>query len=373
MKILHFIYDYTKNPWFGGGGSTRTAKIYEQISRYADTEVDIVVGNFPKAKKEYLSSRVTIIPVGYPAKSLLISILCYIVLSYVFLFKFRKKYDVIINDFSPYIPLILLSKKTICCIQNYFGTKTIRRYFLFGIVPFFAEKIVFRANKRFIAVSRFIANSIKQNNPKARIEIIPNGIDENLLTSTTVEANFILFLGRLDMFQKGIDFLIKAFSLYSAFYPHISLIIAGSGRDRPKLESLVKKLRLESKISFAGRVSEETKAKLLSECLFVVVPSRFEGMPIITLEAMAYGKPVIANDMPSLREVVIDGKTGILFEGLQEENLLRKMLLLTRNQKMRTEMGKAGRDFIKNFTWNRIADEFYGFIQEEMKRMEFTK
>jgi len=361
IKILHFIYDYVENPWFGGGGSVRTLKIYKELVQKGilNFQVDVVIGNYPGANHKLISKRIRICPVGIPSRVPLVSVISYTLFSYIIFFTRRKYYDIVINDFCPYMPLILWGINVIYSIQNYFGIKTLKRYLLFGVIPFIAEKMAIKFGRKFIAVSHYLQQVISQLNQKAHVLLIPNGIDDYYLKIKRRERDYILYIGRIDIYQKGLDILLKAFSLYTKKYPWITLIIAGKGKDFNKLRKLVNEFCINSeRIKILGYVNEATKIDLLKGCLFAVFPSRFESFPITALEAEAIGAPVIATHIPGLKEIVVNGQTGILVSPNDYRILFMQMCYLTDNTKERERLSLNAKNFAKNYTWKKVAETF---------------
>ncbi len=130
--------------------------------------------------------------------------------------------------------------------------------------------------------------------------IIPNGVDPELLALPTLKGNYILYLGRIDMYAKGLDLLIFAYSEFYKYFPDVKLVVAGDGRDMAELRSAIKKLPADVRenIKLLGWVSGEEKYEVVREAFFVVFPSRHEVQPISVLEALACGKAVVVSDIP---------------------------------------------------------------------------
>lgn len=128
--------------------------------------------------------------------------------------------------------------------------------------------------------------------------------------------------------EKGIHLLIDAFSKLVTMVPNLHLHIVGNGPDEKKLKILVSKLNITNKVTFFGEASWETAMQQMALMNVVVVPSRFEGFGLSAAEAMAMGKPVIASNVFGLKEVVTEGKTGLLFENSNSEELCLKMEMI---------------------------------------------
>src|SRR5437764_12636 len=118
----------------------------------------------------------------------------------------------------------------------------------------------------------------------------------------------ILYFGRLSA-EKGVADLVQAMECAQ----HVSLVIAGDGPERPALQSLAQELKLTN-VEFVGHQNGNDLDKLISASRFTVLPSRaYETLGKTILESYAWGRPVIASDLGSRRELVQEGETGLLF------------------------------------------------------------
>jgi glycosyltransferase involved in cell wall biosynthesis len=193
---------------------------------------------------------------------------------------------------------------------------------------------------------------------------IPNGIDERLLQADEENDNSILFLSSIDLYKKGLDLLLEAFSRISPFYQNVTLSIAGTGRDFDLLKQEIDKLpvHVRKNVRLLGWLSGEEKTRVISRALFTVLPSRHESSPISILESAACGKPVIVSDIPELAFVAREG-FGHSFPSGSVNGLSEKIRLLLEDSGKRESAGKRGRDFAAQFLWDSIADQFEEFLR----------
>lgn len=140
---------------------------------------------------------------------------------------------------------------------------------------------------------------------------------------------------------KGISFLIGAIALLRERIPHLRLVIAGDGPERPKLETQVRASGLEKAVKFAGWI-DDVAAELPNWDLYVQ-PSLAEGLGISVLEAMAAGIPVVASDVGGLKEVIDDGVTGFLVPPRDTVTLAERIAQLASDRSLRSRMGDASR------------------------------
>lgn len=155
------------------------------------------------------------------------------------------------------------------------------------------------------------------NNRNITVINPPVGLLPDLKEVTPSKAPTIVSIGRLDE-RKGCQNVIKAMPKVLKKFPDIKFLIAGGGGYGDTLKELTRELQLEKSVVFIGRVSEEEKCKLLSECGLFVMPSfiiphvSVEGFGIALLEANSYGKFVLSTRSGGIPEAVEDGKTGFL-------------------------------------------------------------
>src|SRR5437667_346780 len=117
-------------------------------------------------------------------------------------------------------------------------------------------------------------------------------------------------IGRLDV-QKGFDVAIQALPKVRAATPAVRLVVAGDGLERDRLRTLAEEVGVADIVEFLGAVDRRRVAEVLSEALAVVIPSRYEGLPLVALEAAWAGRPVVATDAPGLSEAVVPGETAL--------------------------------------------------------------
>ena len=141
------------------------------------------------------------------------------------------------------------------------------------------------------------------------------------------DGKYILSIGRLEE-RKGFQFVIEAFRKISNIYNEYKYIIAGDGPYRHDLEKLITQYKLEKKCILKGRISEDEKAKLLRNCTVLIMPSFYnksvgsvEGFGIVFIEANAHGKPVIGSRSGGIPDAIQDGKTGLLVDEKNVEQL----------------------------------------------------
>lgn len=191
---------------------------------------------------------------------------------------------------------------------------------------------------KIISINPEITNILLSQDPtlEKKIVEIPLGFDQRLYESipsvATGEDRYIMYLGRLTG-NKRLDVLINAFSLLRRDCPEVFLYIVGSGSDLDKLKLLARSLNIDDKVYFTGVKSGDEKIRLLQNAeLFVFPSSAGEGLPGVLLEALACRKIIIANDYSTIKTLIKDGETGIIYKRNSPEDLAHKLLLGLRNR-----------------------------------------
>lgn len=159
------------------------------------------------------------------------------------------------------------------------------------------------------------------------------------------EATIVFFVGRLAP-EKQIPSLIEAFARIATVRPLLHLVLLGDGPLHQELESLVQRLNISGRVSFAGTVpSDEVNEWLQCGDIFALVSS-LEGFPCALVEAMAAGLAAVVSDIPANRQLVENGKHGYTVSCGDREALAEAMLQLVDNSDLRMRFGAAGRQLV---------------------------
>lgn len=177
----------------------------------------------------------------------------------------------------------------------------------------------------------------------------------------------IIFIGGLDKahYFKGIDILLH--SLPSLEGRKWRLKIVGDGDLRPDYENLAKRLELQKRVEFAGRLGQTELVRALQEADLLVLPSinRNEAFGIVLIEALACGVPVIASDLPGVRRVFTDGREGLLAQPGSVTDWNQKLEYIRNNEEKRREMGLAARRLAeKKYDERLIAKRYENLLDQ---------
>jgi len=200
----------------------------------------------------------------------------------------------------------------------------------------------------FIVPSQFMKMQLMKNGiEKNKIKYLPNFLDEEKLekNESGEMEKYILFFGRLSQ-EKGISVLIEAMRYIKN--ENIKLKIAGDGEELFNLKKQAEKLKLENQVEFLGYQNKEQVKKLIANSQFVVVPSVwYENAPYSVLESFSQAKPVIGSRIGGIEEIIIDGKTGLLFNPGNAKDLAEKINFLWKNPQEIYQMGSETSEFFK--------------------------
>jgi glycosyltransferase involved in cell wall biosynthesis len=158
------------------------------------------------------------------------------------------------------------------------------------------------------------------------------------------DAPLVLFAGRLAE-QKRVDDLLKALDLLQQNQPDLRTLIAGDGPLRERLEETRRLYHLQGRVRFLGH--RDDVPRLMAAADLVVLPSAYEGLPNLVLEAMRFRKPVVATAAPGTTEVVVDGQTGLLVPIGNVQLLARAIRDVVRDRDLARRLGQAGRDRVE--------------------------
>ncbi len=226
------------------------------------------------------------------------------------------------------------------------------------------EKI---ARARFVAcISHYArAQAMRLSPPEMwpKLAIVHCGVEPRLYgreacAPESTSGPNLIFVGRLAA-VKGVPILLEALSALAPDYPGLRLTLAGDGPDRAALEAQARELGLSDMVRFTGYAAQSEIAEMLACADIFVLPSFAEGVPVVLMEAMATGLPVIATQVGGVAELVRDG-AGILVAPGDVDALAAAIADLLDDPERRARMGQAGaaivaRDFDSRVEAARLA------------------
>ena len=213
-----------------------------------------------------------------------------------------------------------------------------------------------------VACSDGLRELAQETDANVNINVIPDGLDLARFEPAQREAHpetvRILTIGRL-IPRKGFQFLIRALPhILAKTETNFEIEIVGDGPYRDELLQLAESLGVASHIHFAGSVPyAELPEKYRCADIFIL-PSLAEGMPLVVLEAMGTGLPIVASRVQGIDELVAAGVNGEVFDPGDVDGLARCIVKLINAGEQRIAMGKASIERVKPYDWKHIADAY---------------
>lgn len=237
------------------------------------------------------------------------------------------------------------------------------RFGLFRIVL----TLCFQLSSRVAAVSTAMAHRLQSRWPRWRhkIQTIPNGVSRAYFSipakDLSMNSDEFVFASVGNLIPgKQVDLTIRAFQRLAQSGRSARLVIAGDGPCGPALRRLVQRYGLNREIEFLGAIPPDRVARLMRRAHALVLASAREGRPTIVMEAMAAGVAVIASDIDGVRELIVPGRTGLLFHVGDIEALVAHMAALMDQPARTRQIAKQARRWMtaRNLTWQNTAAQY---------------
>ncbi len=269
------------------------------------------------------------------------------------------------NTIGRIAGLFANAKSIISFEQNVYDTvKTKKMFFADWYLQFFTTKI--------IAVSEAVKKSlIRHHISESKIEVLHNCVDLKKFSSAPdrfvirkefnlPEKSFVyVFVGRL-IHQKAVDVLIEAFKMVDL---ETYLLIVGQGNNQESLMSQVSRNRLENRVLFAGVRTDVSKILASSDCF--VLPSRHEGLPLILIEALASGVPVIVSDFEAAQEVITHEKNGLVVPRENISALAEAMIRVKNDPGLRAKLSLEAKKTAVHFSISNHVRAILRFVKTQ--------
>ena len=241
------------------------------------------------------------------------------------------------------------------------------------------ESMLDRFTDHYVAVSR----DLREQGLRAgifradKVTVIPNGLSLEAIPCQFDSAAKRRALGipagslvvgtvtRLEP-QKANEIFLRAVAKVVKRVPDLAAVIAGDGPQREELENLAASLGLTQQVHFLGWRTDAVE--ILGTLDVFCMSSRWEGCPMVLLEAMAMRRAVVATDIGGVREIVINNETGLLVPGENPEALADAIARLLESVEKRTQLGEAGRRRVEDYFSPRAMLEAYTHLYQELAR-----
>jgi glycosyltransferase involved in cell wall biosynthesis len=214
--------------------------------------------------------------------------------------------------------------------------------------PWLARRVL-RGARLVIAASNDLAERARALGAR-EVRVIPSGVELPAQIGEEAEPPEVLYAGRLSS-EKGVLELVEAAD-------GLNLVVAGDGPLRARVPGA------------RGFVPHDELQRLYARAAVVVCPSRREGFGVACLEAMAHGRPVVATTVGGLRDLVVDGETGIVVPPRDPVALRTALTKLLADRDLRRRLGSAGRERARaGFSWDAVTDATLAAYSEAAGRM----
>ncbi len=296
------------------------------------------------------------------------------------IFKSLESQIDVVHIHTPLSPLIRTSLPIITTIHTSILTnvrsievitpRSIIERIMGRFVSYPIELKLLKRSDMITTVSHHVAQELQEYkiNPD-EVTVIGNGVDETIFTpiKNKTEDRYILYTGRLG-YRKGLLDLMDCGKYICEMHPDVSFVIPGKGPMFDKLQKMAKENGIRERFRFLGYVDRVRLINLYQNATIHVIPSHYEGLPTVLLEAMSCGLPVVATAVSGNLDVISHGENGILIPPKNPEKMADVISMLLNDEDMRIELGKNARETIeKRYTWDRISEKLLKCYTQVLK------
>ncbi|HOJ03944.1 MAG TPA: glycosyltransferase family 4 protein [Bacteroidota bacterium] len=357
LNILVLNWQDITNP-LAGGAEVHLHEVFERIAARGH-RVTLFCHHFPGAAREEMRNGIRIFRHGGR-----------------FLFNFhvplwywkrfrKENYDVVVDDVNkiPFFTPLFVREPVQGVTHHLFGKSIfLETVYPLALYVYLMERLikpVYRKVHFIIGSPSTHREYLDWGFPAEQVTVVNYCVNTSVYypePTNSYDPWRIGYFGRLKKY-KSVDQLLRAMKTLEHAYPELRLDIIGDGDDKPRLEALTAELGLNNRVTFHGFIAEEAKAPLLQRMRFVVNTSSKEGWGLTVVEANACGIPVVAANVPGLQDSVVDGRTGLLYEYGNIDDMIAKMKQFLDSSEVRNEFRERALAWAAEFDWERAADQ----------------
>jgi len=250
------------------------------------------------------------------------------------------------------------------------------------IITTFYERLLFKLSDHITTVSTELKNMIIKiyNVSPYKITVISNGVDKKFFGKIDPnpflkhlglsDKNIILFVGSKKP-VKGLDFLLAAIQLIKQELKRnnwIVILLGPKTKTLKQLEKLYNNLFFEKVVISVGPFKKEMLLSAYASADIFILPSKYESFGLVTLEAMAVGKPIIISDRVGIKQFIIHGENGFIVPYGDTNVLANQILFLIRNKNERKRIGRNAKISAKKFEWKYISNSYIKLYEQLLRR-----
>ncbi|MCK4858815.1 MAG: glycosyltransferase family 4 protein [candidate division Zixibacteria bacterium] len=365
MRILAVNWQDLTNPQ-AGGAEVHLEEILRRLVSWGH-EVSLACSNYPGGKERETIVGVQIWRRGSRSNfNFVAPLLVKRILK-------DKPHDIIVEDINKipfYLPLFF-DLPHLVVIPHLFGTSVFSEVNpILASYVYLAEKpirLVYRRSNYLVISNSTKDDLVKRGINAEKINVAECGVNHQFYCPDDPVVRFerptLVYLGRIKKY-KSVQHLLQAFPLIRRQITDAQAIIVGDGDYLPALKKLARKLNLEEAVTFTGYVSAEKKRDYLRRSHVAVYPSPKEGWGITNIEANACGTPVVAADVPGLRDSVDLGRSGFLYEYGNLPQLADNVLKILSNDELQRSLSAGALKWAARFTWDDCARRSFDCIEK---------
>lgn len=362
MKVL-----FLSNP-----NSTHTMR---WVSALSERGVEVFLYSFRKAEDEFFYSRLKNVRIEsfredvYRDRSSVIRLFCYYIPLIMSIHRIwrREKPDVVNANYISNNGLFAALSLVRPLIVTAWGSDVFFYPKQGGIIRRWLTKLVLWKADKLISSSHVMAEEMyKYVSRYKKIAVVPFGVDCDCFKPDGKDKSVGIVIGTVKSLKRiyRIDMLIEAFAIVVENID-TQLMIVGGGEEVKNLKRLARKLGIGDKVYFMGAIQNYDLPPLYNAMDIFVSLSKFESFGVSTIEAMACELPVVSSDAPGFKEVMIDGKTGVIVGEPTAEKVAAEIKRLIDDVSLRKQMGKIGRErVLQLYDWNKNVDALIGHYKD---------
>ncbi|RLF22096.1 MAG: hypothetical protein DRN15_00065 [Thermoprotei archaeon] len=363
MKLLILKYMDRSHP-HAGGAEYYIHEVSERLVKYG-YKIAIHSSEFPSCRRVEKTKGIVIIRRGR-------GLLTYLYAAIDYLSSLCREFDVVIDEYTKMFFLAPLYSRGYTVFMVHQLAKEVFPYeapYLPYRVASLEDYILKKVYSKIptIAASRSTALELKRLGFR-QVYVAEPGINKELLYKkrSPYVSNVIVYLGRLVRYKR-IEDAIKVLYIVRKRISNVRLYVMGRLCDLKYLsflKHLARRLGLSSHVKFLLNVSEKEKVEVLRRAMLMIIPSVKEGWCISVIEANALGIPVVAYDVPGLRDSIVNGVTGITVPFAQVSLMADAVTKLLTDTEVYEQMSINCKEWASNFTWDRTAEKFRKAIED---------